>query len=62
MMKIRAFSIKDFKKNVVAVVRKIPRGKTLTYGEVAKRAGHPLAARAVGAIMRVNKDLSLIHI
>lgn len=38
------------------VVRHIPRGKTMTYGEVAKAAGHPGAARAVGAIMRANYD------
>jgi O-6-methylguanine DNA methyltransferase len=37
-------------------VRKIPKGKTMTYGEVARRAGHPGAARAVGAIMSHNYD------
>lgn len=45
-----------FADRVRAVVRAIPRGKTMTYGEVAVRAGHPLAARAVGAIMRSNSD------
>jgi O-6-methylguanine DNA methyltransferase len=58
MRRIKAFSIKDFKERVIRVVRSIPRGKTMTYGEVARRAGHPLAARAVGAIMRANKDKS----
>jgi len=46
----------DFKARVVAVVKKIRRGKTMSYGEVARRAGHPGAARAVGSIMAANKD------
>ena len=41
------------------IVRKIPKGKTMTYKEVAKRAGNPNAARAVGAIMRGNYDESI---
>lgn len=45
-----------FKEKVFAVVRKIPRGSVLTYGEVARRAGNPSAARAVGAILRTNFD------
>lgn len=39
---------------VLAIVRAIPKGKTLTYKQVAGKAGNPLAARAVGAIMRTN--------
>lgn len=38
------------------IVRRIPKGKTMTYKEVAKRAGNPRAARAVGTIMRTNHD------
>ncbi len=38
------------------VVRDIPKGSVLTYGEVAKRAGSPGAARAVGTIMAGNYD------
>lgn len=30
---------------------RIPRGRTLTYGEVARRAGSPRAARAVGSVL-----------
>lgn len=48
-----------FADRVLAVVRDIPKGKTLTYGEVARRAGHPKAARAVGAIMKNNADRSV---
>lgn len=41
---------------VLHVVRAIPKGKVLTYQQVAKRAGSPRAYRAVGNIMRNNKD------
>jgi methylated-DNA-protein-cysteine methyltransferase-like protein len=34
------------------VVRRIPRGRVATYGQVAELAGHPGAARAAGAAMR----------
>ncbi|MBI4250753.1 MGMT family protein [Candidatus Uhrbacteria bacterium] len=45
-----------FRSRVVRIVRRIPSGSTLTYGEVARRAGNPHAARAVGAILRTNYD------
>ena len=35
-------------------VLRIPFGKTLSYGEVAVRAGIPRAPRAVGSVMRAN--------
>ena len=41
----------EFKKAVYRVVSKIPKGKTLSYQEVAKRAGRPKAFRTVGNIM-----------
>jgi len=43
-----------FTQKVLNVVRKIPSGKTMTYGEVARRAGSPRGARAVGTIMKNN--------
>jgi O-6-methylguanine DNA methyltransferase len=46
----------SFRERVRDIVRAIPKGQTMTYGEVAKRAGNPGAARAVGAIMRTNYD------
>ena len=49
----------EFAAKVREVVRKIPKGKTMTYGDVAKRAGNPKAARAVGAIMRANYDKNI---
>lgn len=45
-----------FRERVLKIVGKIPKGQVLTYGEVAKRAGSPLAARAVGTIMKANYD------
>ena len=51
-----SYSVKNFRDKVIAVVCAIPRGKTMSYKEVAAKAGHSLAARAVGAIMRTNKD------
>jgi O-6-methylguanine DNA methyltransferase len=43
-----------FADEVRAVVRKIPKGSTLTYKEVAIAAKHPRAARAVANIMAQN--------
>lgn len=44
-----------FRKRVISETRRISWGKTLTYGEVAKRAGSPGAARAVGTAMSSNR-------
>ena len=46
----------NFTDLVRTIVRKIPKGKTLTYGQVAALAGKPMAARAVGMIMSKNFD------
>ncbi len=46
--------MKTFEEKVLDIVRKIPKGKTLTYIQVAKKAGSPNAARAVGSIMKKN--------
>lgn len=51
--------MKTFKEKVLAVVRKIPKGKTLSYREVARRAGSPGASRAVGSLMADNYDPSV---
>lgn len=48
--------MRDFHARVVDIVRAIPKGSTMTYGEVAQKAGNPGAARAVGAIMATNFD------
>lgn len=48
-----------FAERVRAVVRKIPKGKTMTYGQVAFASGHPGAARAVGLVMKNNYDATV---
>ena len=48
-----------FKQKVLKECRKIPYGKTTTYGHLAKKAGSPKAARAVGRIMAAN-PISLV--
>jgi methylated-DNA-[protein]-cysteine S-methyltransferase len=44
----------DFNKRVYAIARKIPPGKTMTYGEIAERLGDKMLARAVGQAMGEN--------
>jgi O-6-methylguanine DNA methyltransferase len=48
-----------FKQNVLEIVKQIPAGKTLTYGQVAALAGNPKAARAVGMIMSQNYNVQV---
>ncbi len=43
-----------FRERVLAAVKRIKKGKTLSYKEVASRAGNYKAARAVGAILKTN--------
>ena len=45
-----------FSEKVMSVVKKIPKGKVLTYTEVAKLAGKLRAYRAVGNILNKNYD------
>lgn len=45
-----------FAEKVRNIVAAIPKGKTMTYKQVAAKAGSPNAARAVGSIMRANYD------
>lgn len=48
-----------FKERVLNIVRKIPKGKVLSYKQVAQAAGVSRAARAVGNIMKANDDDSV---
>jgi methylated-DNA-[protein]-cysteine S-methyltransferase len=48
--------MKTLKEKVSEVVAKIPRGKTMSYREVAELAGSPKAYRAVGNILHKNYD------
>ena len=43
-----------FDRDVWAALQRVPAGATVTYGELARRAGHPGAARAVGGAMHRN--------
>jgi O-6-methylguanine DNA methyltransferase len=46
----------SFKERVFEIVKKIKRGQTLSYKEVAKLAGNEKATRAVGAVLHTNYD------
>ncbi len=45
-----------FRSRVLAAVRRIPRGRVATYGDIAELAGAPRAWRAVGTVMRECRD------
>lgn len=46
----------DFRRRVLAAVRRIPVGRVATYGDIAALAGSPRAWRAVGTVMRECRD------
>ena len=48
--------MKTFTEKVNEVVKKIPKGKTLSYKEVARRTGSPKAYRSVGNVLNKNFD------
>jgi O-6-methylguanine DNA methyltransferase len=45
-----------FKQSVYGVVKRIPKGKTMSYREVAEKAGFPRAFRAVGNVLNKNRN------
>jgi methylated-DNA-[protein]-cysteine S-methyltransferase len=45
----------EFQRRIQDACRAIPRGRVLSYGELATAAGSPGAARAVGSAMRTNR-------
>ena len=47
---------RKFKDRVLNVVARIPKGRVLSYKQVAELAGSPRAYRAVGNIMNKNRD------
>ncbi len=49
----------SFGKSVLTTCRKIEIGQTITYGQLAKKAGRPNASRAVGSVL-ANNPLPLI--
>jgi O-6-methylguanine DNA methyltransferase len=44
-----------FEKKVYQTLLRVPAGRVISYGELAKRAGYPGAARAVGTAMKKNR-------
>lgn len=50
---------RNFRERVLYIVAKIPKGKVMTYKQVAARAGNAKASRAVGSIMAKNVDKSV---
>ena len=48
--------MKDFTNEIYKVVKQIPDGYVATYGQIAKLAGYPKAARAVGNALHKNPD------
>jgi O-6-methylguanine DNA methyltransferase len=51
--------LSEFRRRVLRACRRIPRGRTATYADLARAAGSPQAARAVGSTM-ANNPLPLI--
>jgi O-6-methylguanine DNA methyltransferase len=47
--------MKTFTEKVIEIVAKIPKGKVMTYSQVAEKAGNKKASRAVGTTMKNNK-------
>lgn len=44
----------SFNEKCYEILRKVPKGKVTTYGELARAVGNPKAARAVGNAMNKN--------
>ncbi|MDD5026109.1 MAG: methylated-DNA--[protein]-cysteine S-methyltransferase [Candidatus Peribacteraceae bacterium] len=49
-----------FQRKVWRELKRVPYGRTVTYGEIARRIGHPRAAQAVGSAVRANPLAILI--
>lgn len=47
----------EFRQHVLEVLRGLQPGEVVTYGEVAREAGYPGAARAVGNLLRGSEGL-----
>ncbi len=54
-IEIETHELTPFRRAVVAALRQIPYGSTLSYAELAEMAGSPRAARAVGSTMAANR-------
>jgi O-6-methylguanine DNA methyltransferase len=50
----------NFKEKIYKFCSSIPKGKVATYGQLARLAGKPKAARAVGVFMKNNPDAPVV--
>lgn len=50
-----AFGKVKFKEKCIELLRRIPKGRVVTYAELARAAGNARAARAAGMTMHCNK-------
>lgn len=46
-----SFRVNTFPKQVIALVRQVPEGRLVSYGQVARALGRPRASRIVGGVM-----------
>lgn len=53
-IKVDDSELPSFNRQVYAIVRQVPPGATMTYGEIAERLGDRLLAREVGRVMGEN--------
>ena len=53
-------ALSPFATKVYNLVKQIPTGKVASYQDIAKLAGSPKAARAVGMLMKHNPDIENI--
>ncbi|MEZ5842230.1 MAG: methylated-DNA--[protein]-cysteine S-methyltransferase [Hyphomicrobiaceae bacterium] len=54
MLRLDERGVTAFNASIYRALREVPRGTTVTYGDLAKRVGQPRAARAVGVAMARN--------
>ena len=50
----------SFQEKIYSLAKQIPKGKVATYGQLAKMAGSPQAARAVGMCMSKNPYMPIV--
>lgn len=50
----------SFFEKVYSITKTIPKGKVVTYGQLARLAGSPKAARAVGMCMKINPNAPIV--
>ena len=52
--RLKKKGVTKFQMRVLLATYDVPKGKTITYKELAKKAGYPGAYRAVGSVMKMN--------